>query len=467
MNDKQGLGLFKLTLFAISTTLASGVFSMMSDMARNGCGTFSVLIGWLIAGIGMFCLAMCFNYLSIARPDLTNGIFTYAYEGFGAYTGFNSAWGYYISSILSQVSFATLLFASLGHFFPSFGDGNNLFSIVMASVIVWLFTFLVMRGVTEAVTISVIVTIAKIVPILMFIVAILLARAFDVDVFWGNFYGEDTAQSIGTQILETTYTTVWIFTGIEGAVVISARAKSTQVSGKATELSFLFLFILYTVISILSMGILPRGDLALLPNPAMAEILGFVVGPWGKVLINVGVIISILGAMFSYTIVTADSAFAPAISQCFPKFLAKESSRKAPTSALLFSACVIQILLIMVYFMESTYQAMYTLATSAIMIPFVLSALFCLKSVAFNKDVENLYVGVKERIISVIGAVYGFWMLFATGLTNVIISAFVFAPGLIFYIWARKQNGKTLFPSKIDYGFFAVVIIALFIAIAM
>ena len=44
MNDHQGLGLFKLTCFAMGTTLASGVFSMFSDMARNGSGTLAVLI---------------------------------------------------------------------------------------------------------------------------------------------------------------------------------------------------------------------------------------------------------------------------------------------------------------------------------------------------------------------------------------------------------------------------------------
>jgi len=82
MQEKQGLGLFKLTCFAIGTTLASGVFSMFSDIAANGAGTLSVLIGWTIAGAGMYSLAMCFNRLSIVRPNLKSGIFTYAREGF-------------------------------------------------------------------------------------------------------------------------------------------------------------------------------------------------------------------------------------------------------------------------------------------------------------------------------------------------------------------------------------------------
>ena len=101
----------------------------------------------------------------------------------------------------------------------------------------------------------------------------------------------------------------------------------------------------------------------------MAGLLSYVVGPWGATLINIGVIISIAGAMFSYTIVTADSAYAPALQGCFPSFLGHENRRHAPSGALLLTAAVIQVLLIIIYFQSSTYQALYTLATSAIMIP--------------------------------------------------------------------------------------------------
>ena len=229
---------------------------MFSDMARNGAGTLAVLIGWAIAGIGMYGLAMCFNRLSVVRPELKSGIFAYAREGFGEYIGFNSAWGYWISAILSQVSFATLLFAALGQFFPVFGDGNNLLSIICASILIWFFTFLVMGGVQEAVTINTVIVIAKIVPIFAFIVLIIFLGAFDFDIFLDNFLGQDTGLSLGKQVLETTYTTVWIFTGIEGAVVISGRAKSTAIAGKATELSFLcpprFIYIDFLYVYLLS-----------------------------------------------------------------------------------------------------------------------------------------------------------------------------------------------------------------------
>lgn len=465
MSEKQGLGLFKLTCFAIGTTLASGVFSMFSDMAASGAGTLAVLIGWAIAGLGMYSLAMCFNRLSVVRPHLKSGIYAYAREGFGAYIGFNSAWGYWISAILSQVSFATLLFAACGQFFPIFGDGNNFASVAGASILVWLFTFLVMGGVQEAVTINTVIVIAKIVPIAAFIIFVLFLGAFDPAVFLNNFAGEDTGLTLGQQILRTTYTTAWIFTGIEGAVVISGRAKTTATAGKATELSFLTLLILYILISVLSMGVLPRAELAGLRNPAMAVLLSHIVGPWGATLINVGVIISIAGAMFSYTIVTADSAFAPSLSGCFPKFLSSENRKGAPSGALLLTAAIVQALLIIVYFQSSTYQAMYKLATSAIMIPFVLSALYCLKTTMEDSSLQKNNVTFKTWMISILGVIYGFWLLIATGMDNVVISAMMFAPGILFYGWSRIQNKEKIFDSIWDIGAFILIMAGLVISI--
>lgn len=467
MNEKQGLGLFKLTCFAIGTTLASGVFSMFSDMAKNGAGTLAVMIGWAIAGIGMYGLAMCFNRLSIVRPSLKSGIFAYAREGFGEYIGFNSAWGYWISAILSQVSFATLLFSALGQFFPVFGDGNNLASVLGASVIIWLFTFMVMGGVQEAVTINAVIVIAKIVPILAFILLVLLLGAFDPDIFLDNFLGEDTGFSLSEQVLKTTYTTVWIFTGIEGAVVISGRARSTAVAGKATALSFLTLLVLYALISVLSMGVMPRAELAALPNPAMSGLLAGIVGPWGATLINISVVISLIGAMFSYTIVTADSAFAPAVYGCFPRFLTGENKNGAPRSALLTTAAIIQLLLIAVYLRASSYQVMYTLATSAIMIPFVLSALYCLKTTVEDYRLGRNHVRLGTWLVSLLGTVYGFWMLYATGIDNVIISAMIFAPGALVYGWSRMQNRQKLFESKADVCAFAIIVAGFVVALIL
>lgn len=157
-------------------------------MAASGAHTGSVPhAAGLSAGIGMFCLMMCFFGLNRVRPDLTNGIYSYAKEGFGEFVGFNSAWGYWVSALLCNVSYTTLLFGAIGHFFPIFGDGNNLLSIVCASVIIWLLNALILRGVQEAAALNVITTIAKLIPILLFVIAVIFFGAFRPAVFMENF----------------------------------------------------------------------------------------------------------------------------------------------------------------------------------------------------------------------------------------------------------------------------------------
>lgn len=93
--------------------------------------------------------------------SLTGGIYSYARTGFGEFMGFISAYGYWISALLATVSYTTLLFASLAFFFPVFGEGNNLISVIGASIIVWVCWALVCRGVKEAASINILTTIAK------------------------------------------------------------------------------------------------------------------------------------------------------------------------------------------------------------------------------------------------------------------------------------------------------------------
>ena len=151
----------KLIAMIIGSTIGAGIFTTIGDMAANGAYSGAVLIGWGIAGVGMLALSLCFFGLNKVSPDLTNGVYSYAKEGFGEYVGFNSAWGYWMSALLAQLSFITLLFASLGSFFPVFGAGNNFISLACASVFVWLLAVLVLRGVNESVGINAVVVIAK------------------------------------------------------------------------------------------------------------------------------------------------------------------------------------------------------------------------------------------------------------------------------------------------------------------
>lgn len=465
-SNEQGLGVAKLALFSVGLTLASGVFSLSGDFAAGGAHTLAVLLGWLVCGVGMLGLTMCFFKLSVVKTDLTSGIYSYAKEGFGEFIGFNSAWGYWMSAMLAQLSFITLLFAALGNFFDIFGSGSNLISMVVASIVVWVLSLLVLRGVNQAVAINAVVVVAKTVPIIVMVVAVILAGAFKWDIFMDNFTGEGTGMSLLEQVKSTVYTTVWTFIGIEGAVVLSGRGRNTKVAGQATVISFVSLFVLYLIISVLSMGVLSTEELAALGNPPMAGILEAVVGPWGSALVNIAVIVSLGGAMFSYTILCVDSAFGPSQQGAFPALLSKVNKFNAPTWSVIISAIFIQVFIVIIYFNASTYQAVYAMSTSAIMVPYVFSAFYYLKLVIRGQGLEQ---GNNNKfmawLIAIVGSIYGLWLLYASGLEYILIATLLYAPGCLMYFYNRKKKGLKFFESSIDI--IACIALAALIVVAV
>lgn len=466
-NKERNLGVFPLAMFAVGLTLASGVFSLSGDFAKSGAHTLATLIGWAICGVGMFALTMSFFKLSVVKKNLTSGIYSYANEGFGNYVGFNSAWGYWMSAILAQISFIALLFETIGNFVPAFGNGATLLSIVVASVVVWALSLLVLRGVNQAVILNAIVVIAKAIPVIVVVIAIIVGGAFKWDVFVDNFSGTGELTLL-EQVKGTVYTTVWIFIGIEGAVVISGRGKNTKISGQATIISFASLFILYVIISVLSMGVMPAKQLAELPNPSLGGVLETVVGPWGATLVNIGVIISLGGALFSYTILCVDSAFGPAEHEAFPAILARKNKNGAPTWSVIISGLIIQLFIIIMYLNNATFQALYALSTSAIMVPYVLSAFYYFKVVMNGEDKE--FEGGKRFVpwlIAIGASVYGFWLLYASGTTYILIASLLYAPGTIMYIYNRHKRGKKIFDGIGSVIVCVVLVVAAIISIVL
>ena len=338
-------------------------------------------------------LCLAFYYLNKLKPELKGGVYSYARAGFGSYVGFNSAWGYWLSELLSNISFLTLLFASVGQFLPLFGVGNNIPSVIGMSVVWWIAIILVLRGTKESTAVNLVSTIAKIIPILVLIVVIIFARAFSFETFMQNFSGSEGGMSFGKQVMATTTTTVWAFTGIEGAVVISGRAKRSSDVGRATVIGFLSVLILYIIISFLSAGVMTNEELAALGNPPMAGILEHVVGPWGAALVNIAVIISLLGATLGHTIMCTECPYEAAKSGAFCKAFTRTNKNGAPVFAIVLTSIIAQVFLVLLYFNESTYQVFYFFATGMIMVPYFLSAMYFCK-VALkqeNGDQRNWY----------------------------------------------------------------------------
>lgn len=99
-----------------------------------------------------------------------------------------------------------------------------------ASVLLWVIHFLVMAGVQQAAVVNMIVTVAKIAPIVLFVG--IVAVAFKVDIFKADFtgFGNVDLGSIMNQVKNTMLVTLWVFIGIEGASVFSPAPSGARTS---------------------------------------------------------------------------------------------------------------------------------------------------------------------------------------------------------------------------------------------
>ncbi|PIA71767.1 arginine-ornithine antiporter [Pseudomonas sediminis] len=459
MSDStQKLRLGALIALVVGSMVGGGIFSLPQNIAASASAG-ATLIGWLITGVGMLTLAFVFQTLANRKPELDGGVYAYAKAGFGDYMGFSSAWGYWISAWIGNVSYMVLLFSTLGYFFPVFGEGNTLPAVICASVLLWLLHFLVLRGIKEAAFINTVTTIAKMLPLALFIV--IAAIAFKLDVFTADFWGRGNTElgSVMDQVRNMMLVTVWVFIGIEGASIFSARAEKRSDVGKATVIGFVGVLLLLVLVNILSQGIMAQAELAGLKNPSMAGVLEQVVGPWGAQLISIGLIVSLAGALLSWTLLCAEILFASARDHTMPAFLRKENANHVPANALWLSNGLIQLFLIITLFSASTYLSLLYLATSMILVPYFWSSAYAVLLAVRGETYANA-AGErnKDLLIAAISTLYAVWLVYAAGVQYLLLSALLYAPGAILFAKAKRELGQPIFTGVEKLIFVAVLI---------
>lgn len=436
-----GLGVLALAAIVVSSMIGGGIYSLPQNMAA-GASAGAVLLSWAITGFGVYFIANTFRTLSVAKPDLTAGIYMYSREGFGPYVGFTIGWSYWLCQICGNVGYAVITMDALNYFFPPyFAGGNNLAFIIGGSILIWGFNFLVLRGIKQATLVNTIGTIAKIVPLILFIV--IIAFIFHFDRFDFNFWGENTKSlgGLSSQIKSTMLVTLWAFIGIEGAVVMSKHAKSPQTVGRATLLGFIGCLGIYILLSLLPFGYMSQTELAAVPNPSTAGILEKAIGRPGAWLMNIGLLISVLTSWLAWTMITAQIPQAAAENGTFPKEFAKENEYQAPSVSLWVTSALMQAMILLVYFSNNAWNTMLSITSVMVLPAYFSSCAYLWKICEDGEYPTNAYIRRSTALFSsVIGSVYALWLIYAAGLNYLLMAVIFMTVGIPVFVWARKQS---------------------------
>ena len=445
---KKGIGLIGLIGMVISSCIGSGVFAITGQLA-GVASPGAVLIAWLIVGVGFLALAFSLNNLTEKRSDL-HGIFSYADAGWGPLAGFISGWGYWLSAWLGNVAFAPMMMSTIGYFYPAFLPGNTIPCIIIASIVMWALTYLVIRGVESAAFLNAIVMVCKVAAIavtLIFGIFLFNAGVFTAD-FWGNVYdnavaagqyGPDAAPlgGVGTQIFNCMIIMMWCFVGIEGASVVSSRAARKTDVGKATLIGFICLMLIYVGASVLPYGYMSSTEVAALDYPALVYVFSSMAPGWGGPFISIAIIISILGSWLSFTILPAETTSEMADYKLLPASWGKLNSHNAPSMSLLIVGACTQAFLIVLLFSADAYDFAFSMCTVAIVITWAFAAAYQAKWGVQNKNMVQAAIGFVAVAFQVIGVLFNGWSF-------LLLTCVGYIPGFFIYVKARKDYGNAI-----------------------
>ena len=454
--DLKDLTFFALFSLTFGSMMGSGVFDIPQNIA-NRAGAIAVVSHWAIVAVGMIALAWSFVYISNKRPDIQSGIYGYAKFGFGDFVGFNSAWGYYLNALLGNASYLIYIFATLGNFFVIFGHGATAGATFPAfigeSILIWLVYGLIVIGIKEASFVNVMITTVKLLALAAII--IVFCYGFNVHMFKANMSTPDLhLGSMMTQIKSTMLVTVWDFLGIEAACIYAVHAKSMKDVGRATMLSVLVVLILDILISVLPFGIMTTASVQALQTPSTAGVMSNIIGPISANVIRFSVMICVVGALLAWQMLATNILYLSASDKTMPKFLTKLNKKLVPSNALLLSSLTLQFFIICAYFSGAIYLNMIQIATSLVLVPYLLAALFAFKLIITEKKVYYY-----ELIKGSLAVAYAIWLIYAGGLKYLAISSIMYFVGIFIFGKARHEQGKKMFMNKSEVVMFAVIIV--------
>lgn len=448
------LGFWGLTALVFGLMVGVGIYNLpqnMSSVASPG----AVFVAWMVTAAGILPLVVIFNYLSDRYPQYNAGLYQYAQAGFGNYAGFNIAWGYWLCTAFSNVTYGVMLSDSFGAFYPPlFNHGWEM--VVFCSSLIWVMYYIVSRGVKTAKTVNSLLALVKVMMLIFIVGALIIffkAGLFEADV-WGS--GEGLG-GVGEQVRRTMMVTLFCFFGVEGAVMMSARAKKPSDVGRAGFAGFFISLVLYMAVSLLCFGLMSRAHLEGLQDPSIAYLLREVCGEWAYWFVVVAVIISLLGGWVAWTLVVAQVPYEASLVGILPKAFSRINRHGMPSYGLLASSVAMELFLLMVVMADNAYLAALHITGLMIIPCYFFTGLFLLKKGG----------GWKITTIAGVATLFCLWMAYAGGLKGMLMTSVFYLAGIGFFIKARKEYAAPGTPLFRGYEKCGIVLLALASAVTV
>lgn len=441
------LGLGSSTALVIGSIIGTGVFTMPAVLA--GAGTSSIITLGVIA-VGAVLLGLMFGQLTKRVPTVDGGLYAYARHEFGDFAGYVTAWCYWITCwagnaaiVASWVLYVQSLFG--------IKDPSAWVNWGIALTGLWIPAVINLAGVRRMAWFQNFTVVLKFVPLLLIG---LFGWFFVSAANFGPFNASGGSLYDGVGIAAGV--ALFSFIGVECASIAAGRVANPRRNvGRATLIGTAASGVLYVVVTAVVMGLVPHDKLINDGAPFVAAFEQMFSGAgWVGKAVALVAVISGIGALNGWTLVTAEMPFAAAKDGLFLQAFSKEDRHGTPWFGIVVSTIVASVLMAWSYSGSTglkvfTYLVYLSVVTAAI--PYFISACAQLAYLVSRRRRVQGWQLTRDLAISATSGLFALWVTFAAGYQAVYQAMVLVLIGIPLYSFLKARRERLgLVPEPVD-----------------
>ncbi|GLX23920.1 amino acid permease [Streptomyces lavendulae] len=427
-------GLPVAVCLVMGNVIGGGIFLLPASVAPFG--TIS-LLAFAVLTLGAIALALVFGRLAQRHPQ-TGGPYVYVRAAFGDFAGFLAAYSYWMTAWVSNAALAVASVGYLAVLFPAVGEHR--WTMCLAALAVqWLPALSNLAGTRYVGAVQVVATVLKLVPLLLVAVGGLFF--FD-PANLGPF--QATGQSPVGAVSASAAILLFSYIGVESAAVSAGEVRDPARNvGRATVLGTIGAATVYLLGTLSVFGLVAHDELVTSQAPFSDAVNTMFGGSWGGTLVAGAAVVSMLGALNGWTLLSAQTPYAAAKDGLFPKAFEKKQ-RGVPVVGVVVTVVLASALTVYNYTAGSAavFESLVLITTFTATVPYLLSTAAQLYFLASGKG-ERVRRGrlVRDAVLAGTAFAFSMWLVAGSGYAAVYQGVlFLFAGVLVYALMAARKR---------------------------
>ena len=412
---KRAIKRWDLVALTINGIIGAGIFGLPS-MVYGLTQTYSLFV---VLGCGILVGFLIFTFAEVSsRFSSTGGPYLYAHAAFGKIVGYEVGWLMWLTRISAFAAVCNLLVTYVAFFWPE--AASYPWRGVLITLVVIFLTIINLAGVRQSATTSNVLVIGKLIPLILFIVVGL----FFLNTSRFTLEQPPSSSSISSAIMIM----IFAFSGFEISTIAAGEIRSPRRNLPTAMIISLFTVItIYILIQVICIGTLD--NLAESGSP-LADAAVVFMGKPGAVIISLGAIVSMMGALNVTLLSCTRLPYAMAEQKQIPSLFSRIHPRfSTPHVSILISSVAILVVSLGFSFMGAV--------TINVIIKLITYVIVCLglPVLRFKTNVQEARFKIRGGVlIAFVSLVVCVWLLLNSSWKEAYYVVMASSAGMIFYL---------------------------------